>query len=233
VSDGPDRPWPEDPNTGGGQPPAGQPPAGQPPAGQPPAGQPPAPSGGTAPGYGATPPPDPNAAPPTGSGGPPPTGSGGPPPAGYGGPPPGAPQVGMPTATAGLGARIGARILDVLIVGIPAGIILSIIFRLNTTGWIVSAVVSLLWFGYFVLMESNRGATIGKGLLNLRVVGADGQPPSIEQAAKRNVWMLFGLIPLIGGLISFIAVIAIIVTISTDAANRGYHDQFAETAVMR
>jgi uncharacterized RDD family membrane protein YckC len=218
VSDGPDRPWTDDPNAGG----AGQPPAGSPP-----------PSGGNAPGYGAPPPMDPNAAPPAGSGGQPPVAHGGPPPADYGGPPSGAPQVGMPTATAGLGARIGARLLDALIVGLPASIILGLVFRLNTTGWIVSAVMSLLWFGYFVLMESNRGATVGKGLLNLRVVGADGQPPSIEQAAKRNIWMLFGLIPLIGGLIGFVAVIAIIITISTNPANRGYHDQFAETAVMR
>jgi uncharacterized RDD family membrane protein YckC len=218
VSDGPDRPWPENPDAGGSQPPAGQPPA---------------PSGGTAPGYGATPPPDPNAAPPAGSGGPP-VGYGGPPPAGYSGPPPAAPQVGMPTATAGLGARIGARLLDGLIVGLPASIILGLIFRLDTTGWIVSAIVSLLWFGYFVLMESNQGATVGKRLLNLRVVGADGTPPSIEQAAKRNIWMLFGLIPtFLGGLISFVAVIAIIVTIATNEANRGVHDQFAETAVMR
>jgi uncharacterized RDD family membrane protein YckC len=229
VSDGPDRPWTDDPNAGGaGQPPAGgTPPSGGPPpsGGTPPSGGPP-PSGGNAPGYGAPPPMDPNAAPPAGSGGQPPVG--------YGGPPPGAPQVGMPTATAGLGARIGARILDGLIVGLPASIILGLVFRLNTTSWIASAIVSLLWFGYFVLMESNRGATVGKGLLNLRVVGADGQPPSIEQAAKRNVWMLIGLIPtFLGGLLSFAAVIAIIVTISSNAANRGIHDQFAETAVMR
>jgi uncharacterized RDD family membrane protein YckC len=139
----------------------------------------------------------------------------------------------MPTATAGLGVRIGARLLDGLIVGLPASIVLGLIFRLNTTSWIVSGIVSLLWFGYFVLMESNQGATIGKRLLNLRVVGADGQPPSMEQAAKRNVWMLIGLIPLIGGLLGFVAVIAIIVTISSNADNRGIHDQFAETAVMR
>jgi uncharacterized RDD family membrane protein YckC len=140
----------------------------------------------------------------------------------------------MPTATAGLGARIGARLLDGLIVGIPASIVLGLIFRFEATGWISTAIVSLLWFGYFVLMESNQGATIGKRLLNLRVVGADGQPPSIEQAAKRNVWMLIGLIPtFLGSLLSLAAVIAIIVTISSNADNRGLHDQFADTAVMR
>jgi uncharacterized RDD family membrane protein YckC len=79
-----------------------------------------------------------------------------------------------------------------------------------------SAIISLLWFGYFVWFESNSGATVGKKLLNLRVVVADGSNPSLETAAKRNVWMLFGLVPFVGGLLSLIAVIAIIVTISSN-----------------
>ncbi|MBS3941077.1 MAG: RDD family protein [Actinobacteria bacterium] len=142
------------------------------------------------------------------------------------------------TGTAGLGARIGARLLDVLIVAIPASIVLSIL-GVGTFGgfgadsWLGGAITSLLWFGYFVFLESNRGATLGKQILNLKVIDANGSYPSTEVAAKRNVWMLFGLIPWIGGLLSFIALIVIIVTISSDSHNRGYHDTFAGTAVMR
>jgi uncharacterized RDD family membrane protein YckC len=142
------------------------------------------------------------------------------------------------TGTAGLGARIGARLLDVLIVGIPASIVLSI-FGIGTFGgldgdsWLGGAITSLLWFGYFVFLESNRGATLGKQILNLKVIEADGSYPSTESAAKRNVWMLFGLIPWLGGLLSLVAVIVIMVTISSDNHNRGYHDTFAGTAVMR
>jgi uncharacterized RDD family membrane protein YckC len=144
---------------------------------------------------------------------------------------------GMPASTAGLGVRIGARILDALLVGLPAAIILGILglggMGFGTDSWLGSAIISLLWFGYFVWFESNSGATVGKKLLNLRVVVADGSNPSMEAAAKRNVWMLFGLIPLVGGLISLIAVIVIIVTISSNADSRGKHDEFAGTAVMR
>jgi uncharacterized RDD family membrane protein YckC len=143
----------------------------------------------------------------------------------------------VPASTAGLGVRIGARLLDALLVGLPAAIILGLLGLgggfTGTDTWLGSAIISLLWFGYFVWFESNSGATVGKKLLNLRVVVADGSHPSLEVAAKRNVWMLFGLVPFIGGLLSLVAVIAIIVTISTNAASRGKHDEFAGTAVMR
>jgi uncharacterized RDD family membrane protein YckC len=144
---------------------------------------------------------------------------------------------GMPASTAGLGVRIGARILDALLVGLPAAILLGILglggMGFGGDTWLGSAIISLLWFGYFVWFESNNGATVGKKLLNLRVVVADGSHPSMEAAAKRNVWMLFGLIPFVGGLLSLIAVIVIIVTISSNPDSRGKHDEFAGTAVMR
>jgi uncharacterized RDD family membrane protein YckC len=152
-----------------------------------------------------------------------------------GGPPSG-PTSGLPASTAGLGVRIGARLLDSLLIFVPAAIVLGIIgfgTGLGRGGWLSSAIISLLWFGYFVWFESNSGATVGKKLLNLRVVVADGSHPSLEVAAKRNVWMLFGLIPWVGSLLWFVAVIVIIVTISSNTDSRGYHDTFAGTAVMR
>jgi uncharacterized RDD family membrane protein YckC len=143
----------------------------------------------------------------------------------------------MPASTAGLGVRIGARILDFLLVGIPALLLLTLLglggLGLGTDRWLGGAILTALWFGYFVWFESNSGATVGKKLLNLRVVVADGSHPSLEVAAKRNVWMLFGLVPWIGGLLSLIAVIVIIVTISSNPDSRGKHDEFAGTAVMR
>lgn len=157
-------------------------------------------------------------------------------------PPAGEPQGATFAGTAGIGARIGARILDILFVGIPAAIILSLFGWLSVGGagfggggasWLGNVIISLLWFGYFVYFESTRGMTLGKQLLNLRVITANGAPPSTEVAAKRNVWMLFGLVPWVGGLAEFVAVIVIIATISSDAHNRGYHDNLAGTAVMR
>lgn len=143
---------------------------------------------------------------------------------------------GAPASTASLGVRFAARLLDGLLVGLPAVIVLTL-FGLGTggfglTGWIGSAITSLLWFGYFVYFESSSGATVGKRILKVRVVAPDGSPPSVEAAAKRNVWMLFGLIPFVGALVQFIAVIVIAVTISGNEFNRGKHDEFADTGVV-
>lgn len=151
-------------------------------------------------------------------------------PADSGGTPPGGGGGAASTEYAGLGARIGARLLDVLLIGIPVSIILGVI---GVGGIGVGVIVSLLWFGYFVWLESNQGATVGKKILNLRVVGPDGSHPALDVAAKRNVWMLVGIIPVIGSLLSLIAVIVIIVTISQSEENRGYHDTFAGTFVLR
>lgn len=150
-------------------------------------------------------------------------------PAGSGGTPPGG-DGGAPTSYASLGARVGARVLDALIVGIPLGIILGLI-GLGSIGF--GVVSGLVGFGYFVWLESSQGATVGKKILNMHVVGPGGSHPAVDVAAKRNVWMLLGIIPVVGGLLSLIAVIVIIVTISQSEENRGYHDTFAGTAVLR
>ncbi len=138
-----------------------------------------------------------------------------------------------PADAAGLGARIGARLLDVVLVGIPASIIVGLLgLGADPTGF-ASIVFAVLWFGYFVLLESNRGATVGKSILSIKVVGPNGGNPEIAETAKRNVWMLLGLIPFLGPIASLAAVIAIIVTISSSSENRGWHDTFAGTSVLR
>lgn len=140
------------------------------------------------------------------------------------------PPEGQPTSAASLSQRIGARLLDALLIGIPASLILN---QVGVGGIGSGVVLSLLWFGYFVFLESSQGATVGKKLLKLRVAGLDGANPPPEVAAKRNVWMLAGLIPLVGGFLSLIAVIVIIVTISQNTENRGLHDTFAGAVVVR
>jgi uncharacterized RDD family membrane protein YckC len=142
---------------------------------------------------------------------------------------------------AGLGARIGARLLDVLIVAIPLSIVMSLVgwgagAVLNpggTQGQITSLLQSLLWFAYFVGLESSRGATLGKSIVGIEVQGPDGAPPSVERAMKRNAWMLLGLLPWIGGLLWLVAVIVIMITIASGSNMQGLHDEWATTAVLK
>ena len=94
----------------------------------------------------------------------------------------------------------------------------------------------MISLGYFAFFESSRGATIGKQLMKLKVVGPDGASnPTMEQAVRRNIFLAFGLasiVPfvgsIIGGLGQLVAVIMIAVGINSDTVGRqAWHDKFA------
>jgi uncharacterized RDD family membrane protein YckC len=164
---------------------------------------------------------------------------------GYGGP---ASSVGQP---ADLLMRFLARLIDFILLGIVNTIIIAIIvagaFGLsggNTFGFgpgtsfaagaLTAVITSALYLGYFTLMESRNGRTIGKMLLKLQTQGPDGSTPTTEQALKRNFWValgILGVIPVIGGLVGSLAqlviVILIAVTINNSPIREGWHDKLA------
>jgi uncharacterized RDD family membrane protein YckC len=105
-------------------------------------------------------------------------------------------------------------------------------------GYAASAVMSILtaalYLGYFAVMESRTGRTLGKMALKLETRGPGGGKPSLEEALKRNAFTalgVLGIVPLIGGVVgglaSLAAVIAIAVTINSSATRQGWHDTFA------
>lgn len=161
-----------------------------------------------------------------------------------GGPPPG-PGTPRPGE---LLDRFLARLIDGVGLGIIYGFLAAIFSGMflgdidDSTGEYVvyylflSVITTLISLGYYAYFESNRGATIGKQLMKLKVVGPDGAShPTMEQAIRRNIFMAFGLasiVPvvgsLIGGLASLVAVIMIAVGINSDTVNRqAWHDKFA------
>jgi uncharacterized RDD family membrane protein YckC len=135
----------------------------------------------------------------------------------------------------GLGERFLARLIDMFIVGIVVGIIQSAV------GYLVGGIIGgILYLGYFAYMESSRGRTLGKQILKLRVLGPTGGNPTMEESLRRNAWLGlyvfsgFWLIGIFTGLLEFIAIIAIAVTIQQDAvARRGWHDKFGNTSVVK
>jgi uncharacterized RDD family membrane protein YckC len=207
----------------------------------------------------AAPPPPPPPPPPPGdpsaAGGyqaPPQGAPGAPPPGGYA-PAPGAGYgpvsgVGQP---ADLLMRFLARLIDFIILGVGVAIINAIlfvgIFGLASGGGfgmsmggsyayaaLTGVLGAVIYLGYFSLLESRNGQTLGKMLLKLRTEGPDGNPPSMELAIKRNFWVALGalaVIPIVGGLIGGLAELAIIiviaVTISNSPTKQGWHDTFA------
>jgi uncharacterized RDD family membrane protein YckC len=203
----------------------------EPPAGAPGEPTPPPPAAPDA-GSGAPPPPPPA---PT----PPPTTSAPPPPAA-------APVQGVPRPGELLD-RFLARFIDGIIVGVVV-VIINVVLAGLSDSWLltnaVSALVSaILYVGYFAYFESDRGQTIGKQVMKLKVFGPDGASnPTMEQAVRRNIWAGFGIagvIPvlgaLLGGLAQLAAVIMIAVNINADPVKRQHwFDKFAGgTQVMK
>ncbi len=150
------------------------------------------------------------------------------------------PPPGGEAATADLGVRFLARLVDhilltIVFVALVFPLILAAIFAdagdyfsmgTFSLGSIVSAAVAAgVTIGYFALMESRNGQTVGKMLLGLRTQGPDGQTPTMEQAVRRNAWYALSIVPFLGGLAQLAVAIYIAVTINKTGT--GWHDEFA------
>ena len=143
--------------------------------------------------------------------------------------------------------RFVARLIDGLVLGVVY-IVLSAIFSplflggvTDSTGelFLFYVFVSIFWtavaIGYFAVMESNRGQSVGKMVMKLRTVGPTGGNPTLEEGVRRNAFYaleLLAIVPVIGvwlgPVASLVGVILIAVGINSDTANRqGWHDRFA------
>ncbi|PND53160.1 RDD family protein [Rhodococcus sp. ENV425] len=139
-------------------------------------------------------------------------------------------------------SRFGARLIDYLIVMIPAGVISMILwftdsFFLNIIGTLLSPVALYVYFVYF---ESSKSWTPGKKIFGLSVAGPNGQFPTTQESATRNAFLLISAlawIPFLGwifSLLSIAAYIAIAITIQVSPTKQGFHDQMARgTKVLK
>jgi len=109
--------------------------------------------------------------------------------------------------------RLIAAIIDGILLGIVFAILAIIAFASwfvtggfagrwdyvsNVGRWVGFGALGLLfwliWILYFAVTESMWGASIGKSLLGMRVVGADGNKPLFVNALIRNASRIHGLI---------------------------------------
>ena len=123
-------------------------------------------------------------------------------------------------------SRLGARIIDVLLV-VVGGIAIT-----SVAGGIAGAVLTPLGYAaYEISMISLRGQTLGKIALNIKVVGAaDGELPGWGKAVGRwAVPNLVGIVPLIGTIITFLVYLSLV----WDGARQGWHDKAAKTLVIK
>ncbi len=140
-------------------------------------------------------------------------------------------------------ARLGARVIDSLLVAVVTVLLALLLFRVlfdvdteasllpsesSLAGTASSVLTVLISIGYAAWFESVRGQTIGKMALGIAVRGpGPAARPPIDVAVKRNLWMALSIIPEVGPLAQLVAMIAIAVTINVNRNGAGWHDSWA------
>ena len=161
----------------------------------------------------------------------------------YPGPNPPPPQ--RPGATADVGIRLAARVIDWLIVAIPMNIIYTALF------WVAPWFIALAWDSCCpsprsptscTSRRSKKAPPLPRSCSSSKWLAPQGGIPTIDESAKRNSWMLVGVLawlpvfflPLFLGFIWIGLAVSIAVTINSDPRNQGWHDKFAGgTSVVR
>lgn len=96
----------------------------------------------------------------------------------------------------------------------------------------VAALIGVaLFYLYKTLAEAATGRTLGKTVLGTRVVRAGGAAMDLRVAARRNRWLLLGLIPGLGG--PLVTLVGIVIATRARRAEPVFHDRAAGTRVLR
>jgi len=120
---------------------------------------------------------------------------------------------------AGLGKRFAALLIDFLIfcaLFFPVTRIIKGVWIMSASehqwsyGWFITDPLCLIFLGimvlYFILLEGLFGATIGKKLLGIRVIGSDGSKPGIWRSFLRNILRAVDSLPVLNILGVFLIV---------------------------
>ncbi len=94
-------------------------------------------------------------------------------------------------------------------------------FQIETQ--IISSICTVIWIIYCIVMETSaQQGTFGKKIMNIKVVNANGEKLSFEQAFKRNTTKVVSMLVLHIGYIWMIF----------DPARQTWHDKFGEAHVV-
>jgi len=95
---------------------------------------------------------------------------------------------------ASLGKRLGAKVIDTLIIGIIAFTILFFYYAKFSLGLELMLVFGALFVTYNVIFVYFKGATPGKFAMKIIVVNTDSSKISLKNAIYREIIMAFYLI---------------------------------------
>ena len=134
-----------------------------------------------------------------------------------------------------VGRRIGAGLLDAILLAVLFVVLALLIgdsntsgssasVRLNGGGTLLFLALSLV---YYFLLESRGGQTLGKRALGIRVVrAADGAAPSSGEVAVRTVLRIIDALP-------FLYLVGLITILATGRRAQRLGDLAAGTTVVR
>lgn len=127
---------------------------------------------------------------------------------------------------AGFWIRLGARVLDALLIGMVIGTVVFL-FQMDTESQTTQTIESVGAILYFVLLPAFvYGYTVAKRVLNIRIVKMDGSDVGLGTMVLREV-----LTGLIYGLTFGLAIIVSMFMVALRKDKRALHDLIAGTYV--
>ena len=130
------------------------------------------------------------------------------------------------------GQRLIAYLIDwviLIVIGVICGVLGAILAQIAQPLVLISTLLNLvLQLGYFVVLWgmdnpiTERGQTVGKKVMNIKIVKEDGSDLEIKDAVLR----------LVGYFVSSIVIMLGFVWIFIDENNQGWHDKIAKTKVV-
>jgi len=141
---------------------------------------------------------------------------------------------------AGPGARLGARIIDALIIVaillILSFTVLSRVVELDDSGGAsaplgVILIATVIGIAYEVVLIAVRGQTLGKMIVKIKVVRADfgGVPGAGKSVIRWIIPAAVAWLPFLGALVSLLVYISLL----WDSNRQGWHDKAARTLVVK
>ncbi|NNF54584.1 MAG: RDD family protein [Acidimicrobiales bacterium] len=140
------------------------------------------------------------------------------------------------------GRRIGARMLDYL-VWLAIAVLIALLLGVEVGGSLraevgagASVLQNLVWFVAVAALEialvSTRGASLGKMALDLQVVDAEGNIPTVKQAALRIAPLGLVILGAFGSWAILIVAFISLVLMFADANHHTLWDKLAKTVVV-
>lgn len=151
------------------------------------------------------------------------------------------PGVGPRATTGSLASplrRLGARLVDGLVIGLPMVIVFTVAFAAyfedgrpsDEAIFQMTLIATAVGALYEIVLIHLRGQTLGKMAVGIKVIQVeDGRPPSWNRASIRYALpALAGFIPVAGGLLGLVVYLWLL----WDPQRQGLHDKAARTIVV-